>query len=77
MKKFLLTLIGGAMILSATSCNCKEESPLKAKVEEYAPVELSSDLVSTLSENEKEIVKIFFEIGHWVSDFFVFSRKFS
>ena len=70
MKKFLLTLIGGAMILSATSCNCKEESPLKAKVEEYAPVELSSDLVSTLSENEKEIVKIFFEIGQIADNLF-------
>ena len=70
MKKILLTLIGGAMMLSATSCNCKEESPLKAKVEEYAPVELSSELVSGLTDNEKEIVKIFFEIGQIADDLF-------
>lgn len=34
---------------------------MKAKVEEYASVELKSDLVNNLSDKEKELVKIFFK----------------
>ena len=34
---------------------------MKAKVEEYASVELKSDLVNNLSDKEKELVRIFFK----------------
>lgn len=43
---------------------------MKAKVEEYAPVELKSDLVSSLNENEKELVKIFFKVGKITDNLF-------
>ena len=36
---------------------------MKAKVEEYAQVELKSDLVNNLNDKEKELVKIFFQVG--------------
>lgn len=66
------SLLGAAIIsMAATSCDKKEtESPLKSKVDEFAPFELKSELVAGLNENEKEIVKIFFEIGQIADDLF-------
>lgn len=61
-KSITLGIAGAAMVLSSASCK-QQESPLKAKVDEYAPFELKSELVNQLSANEKEIVKIFFQIG--------------
>ena len=52
MKKSLIKisalLFGATAIASTFSCSTpkQQESPMKAKVEEYAPVELKSDLVS-------------------------------
>lgn len=43
---------------------------MKAKVEEFAPVELKSDLASGLNDKEKELVKIFFQIGKITDDLF-------
>lgn len=76
MKKKLLNLsasmLGIAVVASTLSCSNQkqQESPMKAKVEEYAPVELKSDLVSGLNENEKELVKIFFKVGKITDDLF-------
>lgn len=76
MRKKLLnlstSLIGAAAIASMLSCSDKQQqdSPLKAKVEEYASVELKSDLVNGLDENEKELVKIFFKVGKITDDLF-------
>lgn len=65
-------MLGIAVVASTLSCSNQkqQESPMKAKVEEYAPVELKSDLVSGLNENEKELVKIFFKVGKITDDLF-------
>ncbi len=53
------------------SCGSRQqESPMKAKVEEYASVELKSDLVNNLSDKEKELVRIFFQVGKITDDLF-------
>ena len=59
------SLLGVATVASTLfSCNTQQqESPMKAKVEEYAQVELKSDLVNNLNDKEKELVKIFFQVG--------------
>lgn len=51
-------LLGTAVVASTLfSCSSRQqESPMKAKVEEYASVELKSDLVNNLSDKEKEQV---------------------
>lgn len=69
---FSALLFGAAAISSTISCSSpqKQESPLKAKVEEYAPVALKSDLVSGLNEKEKELVRIFFQVGKITDDLF-------
>lgn len=68
--KFISTLFFGVFVMfSAISCKQKE-SPLKAKVEEYAIVELTSDLVNNLTPAEKDIIKIFFKIGNIADDLF-------
>lgn len=63
-------LCAAAVMAGAVSCNSKPESPMKEKVEEYAPFELSSPLVSGLTENEKEIVQIFFKLADITDDLF-------
>ena len=60
----------GLMSLVAITTSCESSSPMEAKVAEYAPVELTSPLVSGLTDKEKEIVNIFFEIGQIADDLF-------
>ena len=66
------SLLGVATVASALfSCSTQQqESPMKAKVEEYAQVELKSDLVNNLNDKEKELVKIFFQVGEITDDLF-------
>ena len=66
------SLLGVATVASTLfSCNPQQqESPMKAKVEEYAQVELKSDLVNNLNDKEKELVKIFFQVGEITDDLF-------
>ena len=61
-----------ATVVLAVSCNDAQQvdSPLKAKVDEYAPFELTSPLADSLSENEKQIVGIFFRIAEITDDLF-------
>lgn len=65
-------LLGTAVVASTLfSCSSQQqESPMKAKVEEYASVELKSDLVNNLSDKEKELVRIFFQVGKITDDLF-------
>ena len=72
LANFSASLLGVAAMATVLSCSEQKqpESPLKAKVEEYAPVELKSDLVNGLNEKEKEIVKIFFQVGKITDDLF-------
>ena len=48
-------------IFAAVSCTSKSDESLKAKVESYAVVEVSSPLYDALSENDKKIVALFRE----------------
>ena len=54
-------------MLAAVGCKGKKAAEpmteIEQKVAEYAEFELTSDLIANLSENEKEILKIFIEIG--------------
>lgn len=75
MRKKLINLsasvLGVAAMASTFSCSTQQqESTMKAKVEEYAHVELKSDLVNGLNEKEKELVKIFFQVGEITDNLF-------
>ena len=72
MINFSAALLGVATMASSL-CSCssqQKESPMKAKVEEYASVELKSDLVNNLNDKEKELVRIFFQVGKITDDLF-------
>lgn len=63
----------GVVAVTATLFSCsnqQQESPMKAKVEEYARVELKSDLVNNLNDKEKELVRIFFQVGEITDNLF-------
>lgn len=76
MRKNLINLsasVLGVAAMASTLFACssqQQESPMKAKVEEYAHVELKSDLVSGLNDKEKELVKIFFQVGEITDNLF-------
>ena len=76
MRKNLINLsasVLGVAAMASTLFACssqQQESPMKAKVEEYAHVELKSDLVSGLNDKEKELVKIFFQMGEITDNLF-------
>lgn len=76
MRKKLINLsasVLGVAAMASTLFACssqQQESPMKAKVEEYAHVELKSDLVSGLNDKEKELVKIFFQVGEITDNLF-------
>lgn len=63
----------GVVAVTATLFSCsnqQQEFPMKAKVEEYARVELKSDLVNNLNDKEKELVRIFFQVGEITDNLF-------
>lgn len=76
MRKKIINLSAsllGVVAVTATLFSCsnqQQESPLKAKVEEYARVELKSDLVNNLNDKEKELVRIFFQVGEITDNLF-------
>lgn len=76
MRKKMINLSAsllGVVAVTATLFSCsnqQQESSLKAKVEEYARVELKSDLVNNLNDKEKELVKIFFQVGEITDNLF-------
>ena len=47
-----------------------KSSDIKQKVAEYAEFKLTSDLIETLSQSERELVKIFIEIGQVMDDIY-------
>ena len=78
MKKLTTMVIAiGCLALITTSCKEKKtENPeavpaseLQQKVEEYAFFDLTTD-ISKLSENDKQLIPIFFEIGQIMDDLF-------
>ena len=58
MKKAFILI---SIILMSASCATRSENELKAKVESYAVVKVSSPLYDALSENDKKIVALFRE----------------
>ncbi len=50
--------------------DCPADPEIQQKVDEYAVFELKSDLIQNLSANEKELVKIFIEIGKVMDDIY-------
>ena len=78
MKKLTtMVIVLGCMALITTSCKEKKtENPeavstseLQQKVDEYAFFDLTTD-ISKLSENDKQLIPIFFEIGQIMDDLF-------
>lgn len=78
MKKMTIMVIAFAcMALITTSCKDKKQqdtvdinkSELQKKVEEYAYFDLKTDF-SKLSENDKQLIPIFFEIGQIMDELF-------
>ncbi len=78
MKKLMTMVIAfGCFAVLTTSCKDKKtdvleetsKSELQQKVEEYAYFDLKTDL-SQLSENDKQLIPIFFEIGQIMDDLF-------
>lgn len=73
MKKIIYSLFALSLIVLA-GCGKKEtkqeeKSAMQQKVDEFALVSLNSDL-SHLSANEKELIKVFLEIGQIMDDLF-------
>jgi len=67
-------VLGLSVVVSSCKSKKSEEktetkSEMQLKVEEFAPVDLTSDL-SDLTENEKQIVQIFIEIADIMDDLF-------
>ena len=73
MKKLTIFVMAISM-LAAVGCKGKKadqpKSEIQQKVDEYAEFELKSDLIQNLSANEKELVKIFIEIGKVMDDIY-------
>ncbi|MBP3763045.1 MAG: Zn-dependent hydrolase [Bacteroidales bacterium] len=66
MKKLMICTMAIGMLASVGCKNQKAAEPkseIQQKVDEYAEFPLTSDLIQNLSANEKELVKIFIEIG--------------
>ena len=76
MKK-LTTIIMAVTMLAAVGCkgkktdsDCAPNPEIQQKVDEYAEFPLTSDLIAGLSDNEKELVKIFIQIGQVMDDIY-------
>ena len=80
MKKQTFTLLICLISFIALTISCKSkkdasetpnvQSEMELKVAEYAFVDLHSDLYNNLSENEKELIPIFMQIGEIMMDYF-------
>ena len=73
MKKLIVIVMALTTALAGIAQSSKKEKKgpsIKQKVAEYAEFKLTSDLVETLSENERELVKIFIEIGQVMDDIY-------
>ena len=73
MKKLIIFVMALTTLFGGTAQNLKKEPKrpdIKQKVAEYAEFKLTSDLVETLTKNERELVKIFIEIGQVMDDIY-------
>ncbi|MDR0371567.1 MAG: Zn-dependent hydrolase [Prevotellaceae bacterium] len=77
MKKLALLFVGGFFSFAFFSCGGgkstdtkNEKSVMQQKVEEFAYVDLSSDLVNQLSDSEKQMMPVLIEIADIMDDLF-------
>ena len=75
MKTKSLLLIQFLLALIFTACTTSQKpgdeiSKMQKKVDEFAPVELNSDLMNNLSENQKKMLSCFFEIANVIDDLY-------
>ena len=73
MKKLIVFVMTLTTLIGATAQVKKidvKRTDIKQKVTELAEFKLTSDLVETLTENERELVKIFIEIGRVMDDIY-------
>ena len=76
-KSITMVILLGGILLMSTQCSKKKTDPvtgetiseMQQKVEEYAYFDLTTD-ISKLSENDKQLLPIFFEIGQIMDDLF-------
>jgi hypothetical protein len=73
-KKLLVVAISGAFLFASCGSDQKtekkeKESPMKAKVEQYAFFDLKTD-ISHLSDNQKEMLKILFKVADVMEELF-------
>ncbi|MBR1799274.1 MAG: Zn-dependent hydrolase [Bacteroidales bacterium] len=73
MKKLIICIMA-ITTLAAVGCKGNQtthpESEIEKKVAEYAEFTLTSDLVNNLTDNEKQLVKLFIEIGEVMDDIY-------
>ena len=73
MKKLTLIVMVAAMLFSV-GCKGKKgpevDPEIQQKVDEYAEFTLTSDLIKDLTDNEKELVKIFIEISRVMDEIY-------
>ena len=73
MKKLIVFVMALTTLLAANAQGQKKvqkKADIKQKVSEYAEFKLTSDLVSELTENERQLVKIFIEIGNVMDEIY-------
>lgn len=80
MKKTTLTLMVSLICLAVAISGCKSKTEpvssgetvneMQKKVEEFAVVDLKSDLIQQLSENDKKLIPIFVQIGEIMDNLF-------
>ena len=73
MKKLIVIVMALTTLLAANAQGQKrmqKRADIKQKVSEYAEFKLTSDLIPELTENERELVKIFIEIGKVMDDIY-------
>ena len=81
MKRIAIMVLICMAGVAAVTVSCKqktdnpvetkeEKSEIQLKVEEYASVDLTSELVNSLSDNEKQLIGIFIQIGEIMDDLF-------
>ena len=75
MKTKSLFLIQFILVLIFAGCTTNQKpgdeiSIMQKKVDEFAPVELNSDLMNNLSENQKKMLSLFFETANIIDDLY-------
>ena len=73
MKKLIIFVMTLTTLFGATAQSKKKDikrNDIKQKVAEYAEFKLTSDLIGTLTDSERELVRIFIEIGKVMDDIY-------